>query len=391
MNRPRVWAFYGYSFFSHLLPLYAVYTVIINDEFQSPLILSTLLAVWSLTIVILEIPSGALADYWNKKHVAIIGQASKVITCLIWFLFHSYPAFLIGFIFWGIQESFCSGSVDALLYEETARHGGESAYERYYSWCYRLTTIAVTVAVFSGAYLYRIQPVLVFIISIITSLVGLVFTMAFPVSPPAPDERRKHGYFSIIRDAMVQAKGNPVILRLFIYSIGYVTVIGVIEEYIPVFLQSLGQSALLFGLSLTLIMVAQTIGGFASQWLGLRTERAQYLFAGTSCIALGLVRFSSPGIYILLLFLVFVVIGVLEIKLSAALNDAIRGERATVLSLQSLAVNAAAVLLSLGIGAVGEVAGLPSSFLVFASLGGLVLFFLYSASKAAAKAAAGVE
>jgi MFS family permease len=369
--------FYGYSFFSHLLPLYAVYTVIIHDEFQSPLVLSTLLAVWSLTIVILEIPSGALADYWNKKHVAIIGQAAKVVTCLIWFLFHSYQAFLIGFIFWGIQESFCSGSVDALLYEETTRHGGESAYERYYSWCYRLTTIAVTVAIFSGAYLYRVQPVFVFIISIISSLVGLVFAMLFPVRISTPDERRKHGYFGIIRDAVVQAKGNPVILRLFIYSIGYVTVIGVIEEYIPVFLQALGQSALLFGLSLTLIMAAQTVGGFVSQWLGLRTERAQYLFAGIGCLALGFVRFSSPGFSIALLFLAFIVIGVLEIKLSATLNDTIRGERATVLSLQSLAVNAAAVLLSLGIGAVAEVAGLSTSFLVFAGLAGLILVFLY--------------
>jgi MFS family permease len=357
--------------------LYAVYTVIIHDEFQSPLVLSTLLAVWSLTIVILEIPSGALADYWNKKHVAIIGQAAKVVTCLIWFLFHSYPAFLIGFVFWGIQESFCSGSVDALLYEETTHHDGESAYERYYSWCYRLTTIAVTVAIFSGAYLYRVQPVFVFIISIITSLVGLVFAMLFPVRISTPAECRKHGYFGIIRDAVVQAKGNPVILRLFVYSIGYVTVIGVIEEYIPVFLQALGQSALLFGLSLTLIMAAQTVGGFVSQWLGLRTERAQYLFAGIGCLALGFVRFSSPGFSIALLFLAFIVIGVLEIKLSATLNDTIQGERATVLSLQSLAVNAAAVLLSLGIGAVAEVAGLSTSFLVFAGLAGLVLSLLY--------------
>lgn len=357
-----------------------MYTVIINDEFQSPLILSTLLAVWSLTVVILEIPSGALADYWNKKHVAIIGQASKVITCLIWFFFHSYPAFLIGFIFWGIQESFCSGSVDALLYEETERHGGKSAFEHYYSWCYRLTTIAVTAAIFSGAYLYRVQPVLVFIISISTSLLGLVFAFLFPATIIPPEERRKQGYFGIIRDALVQARGNPVILRLFIYSIGYVTVIGVIEEYIPVYLQALGQSALLFGLSLTLIMAAQTIGGFASQWLDLRTERAQYLFAGTGCIALGLVRFSNPGISIVLLFLVFIVIGVLEIKLSASLNDVIRGERATVLSLQSLAVNAAAVVLSLGIGAVAEAAGLSSSFLVFACLGGLVLACLWLAA-----------
>ena len=264
LNRPRVMAFYGYSFFSHLLPLYAVYTVIINDEFQSPLVLSTLLAVWSLTIVILEVPSGALADFWNKKHVALIGQISKVVTCLIWFLFHSYPAFLIGFIFWGIQESFCSGSVDALLYEETTRHGGEAVFERYYSWCYRFTTIAVTVAIFSGAYLYRVQPVLVFAISIITSIVGLVFAFYFPVTVIPPEERRKQGYFGIIRDALRQARGNPVILRLFIYSIGYITVIGVIEEYIPVYLQGLGQSALLFGLSLTLITAAQSIGGFVS-------------------------------------------------------------------------------------------------------------------------------
>jgi MFS family permease len=294
-------------------------------------------------------------------------------TCLIWFFFHSYPAFLIGFIFWGIQESFCSGSVDALLFEETERHGGESAFERCYSWCYRLTTIAVTAAVFSGAYLYRVQPVLVFIISISTSLVGLVFAFFFPVTMIPLEERRKQGYFGIIRDALVQTRGNPVILRLFIYSIGYVTVIGVIEEYIPVYLQALGQRPLLFGLSLTLIMAAQTIGGFASQWMDLRTEREQYLFAGTGCIALGLVRFSTPGLALVLLFFVFTVIGVLEVKLSASLNDAIRGERATVLSLQTLSVNAAAVLLSLGIGGVAEAAGLPSSFLVFAVLGGLVL------------------
>ena len=377
MNRPRVAAFYGYSFFSHLLPLYAVYTVIINDEFQSPLILSTLLAVWSLTIVILEVPSGALADFWNKKHVAIIGQASKVVTCLIWFLFHSYPAFLVGFIFWGIQESFCSGSVDALLYEETEHYGGESVYERYYSWCYRLSTMAATVAIFAGAYLYRVQPVLVFLISISTSMIGLLCTMFFPLTLPAPNDHTKHRYFGIIQDAVVQAKGNPLILRLFIYSIGYVTVIGVIEEYIPVFLQSLNQTALVFGLSLTLIMAAQTVGGFASQWLRLRTEGAQYLFAGIGCLALGLVRFSTPEFSIVLLFLVFVIIGVLEIKLSASLNDAIRGERATVLSLQSLAVNAAAVVLSLGIGSIAEFAGLPGSFLVFAGLSGLVLAILY--------------
>jgi MFS family permease len=380
LNRPRVAAFYGYAFFSHLLPLYAVYTVIIHDQFQSPLILSTLLAVWSLTIVVLEIPSGALADFWNKKHVALIGQASKVITCLIWFLSHSYLSFLVGFIFWGIQESFCSGSVDALLYEEAEQNGGETAYERHYSWCYRLTTVAVTLAIFSGAYLYRVQPVLVFLISISTSLAGLVCTLLFPARPTAPADRSIHGYFGIIGDALRQARANPVILRLFAYSIGYVTVIGVIEEYLPVFLQTLGQSALLFGLGLASIMAAQSLGGFVSQWLGLKTERAQYLLAGASCLALALVRFSAPGFALALLFLVFGLIGILEIKLSVTLNDAISGERATVLSLQSLAVNAAAILLSLGIGAVAEAAGLAASFLVFAGLGGLVLLILYRLS-----------
>jgi MFS family permease len=354
-----------------------VYTVIINDEFQSPLILSTLLAVWSLTVVILEIPSGALADYWNKKHVALIGQASKVITCLIWFLFRSYPAFLIGFIFWGIQESFCSGSVDALLYEETARQGDESSYERYYSRCYRLTTIAVTASIFFGAYLYRVKPPLVFIISIVTSATAFAFTIFLPVRPTAKDERKKQGYFRIIRDAFAQARGNPLILRLFIFSIGYLTVFGVIEEYVPVFIQSLDQSPMLFGLSLTLIMAAQTLGGFMSQRLRLKSERAQYLFAGLACLALGLIRFTARSVSVALLFLAFTVIGVLEIKLSSSLNEAIRGERATVLSLQSLSVNAAAVFLSLGIGAVADAAGLSTSFLAFAGFSAFALWYLY--------------
>ena len=130
---------------------------------------------------------------------------------------------------------------------------------------------------------------------------------------------------------------------------GYVTLIGTIEEFIPIYLQSLGLTALLFGGCLTLIMLAQTVGGFLCQRIGMKDEGTLYLVAAVSCLALASVRFFGAVGSIVLLTIVFTIIGIIEIKLNARLNSAIEGQRATVLSLQSLLVNVAPIILSLAI------------------------------------------
>lgn len=99
------------------MPIYPVYILMFKANGLSLTQISFLLAIWFLSVVSLEIPTGVLADHWSKKTMLIIGGLYKAIGYISWFFSESFALFALGFILWGISESFCSGSEEALLYD----------------------------------------------------------------------------------------------------------------------------------------------------------------------------------------------------------------------------------------------------------------------------------
>lgn len=354
--------FYLYSFFNHLFPFYAVYTVLIHDALHSPFLLSTLLAVWSLTVVLLEVPSGALADYWSRRAVVCIGLSAKLLVCIIWFAAEHYPLFLLGFIFWGLQESFCSGAVDALLYEELEKQGREEQYEHIYSICYRLSTIAVPVAVFGGGVMYRIVPAAVFITSLCTAVAAFTIAWHFPERTAGGGGVEEiESYRAVLKNAFTQLGKSPFLIRLFIYSIFSVFLVGTVEEFLPVVFHSYRLSALLFGSCLALIMLAQTTGGFLSRKVRLGSETGLYGTGAVMCILTAVTVFFDGIAAVIPWVTIFILVGMLEIKVNALINNQCTGQRATVLSLHSLTGNLSAIILSLLVGIIARRVGLATS------------------------------
>ncbi|MCC9685021.1 MFS transporter [Streptomyces sp. MNU103] len=114
---------YGYSFLEEFVLLYPVYALLFSDAGLSVWQISSLFALWSVTAVVLEVPSGAWADAVSRRLLLVIGPLLTGAGFALWVLVPSYAAFAAGFVLWGTGGALCSGALEALVYDELERAG----------------------------------------------------------------------------------------------------------------------------------------------------------------------------------------------------------------------------------------------------------------------------
>ena len=110
---------------------YAIYNVLFNIRGLSVFEISILLSWWAFTAMLLEIPSGALADSWSRKKMLVIAPLIKSLCFVIWFLANgNFYLYGLGFLFWSIGSSLVSGTTEALLYDELVILKKKDTYEK---------------------------------------------------------------------------------------------------------------------------------------------------------------------------------------------------------------------------------------------------------------------
>ncbi|WP_407566094.1 MFS transporter [Streptomyces sp. 184] len=107
-----------------------MYALLFADHGLSLWQVSSLFVIWSLTSVLLEVPSGAWADAFSRKLLLCAGPLLTGAGFALWVLAPSYGAFAAGFVLWGAKGAFASGALEALVYEELGRAGAADRYAR---------------------------------------------------------------------------------------------------------------------------------------------------------------------------------------------------------------------------------------------------------------------
>jgi len=369
MRRARLWPFYLYSFLAYLLPLYAVYILTVSRVLGDPMKIASLVAVLSATMVLLEVPGGALADLWSRKAMVVVAQLACLGSSVIWFIARDYGLLLIAFVLWGMSESFLSGAFQALLFEELEHAGQEKLYERLSGRMMFLMTSGAAVAVFFGGLLNERYPDFVYPLSIATAFLALLIALFLP----ADQESCKPGlrYREVLLDALAEIRGKRLFLRLLLYAVLYFAVIGTVEEFLQLWLAEQNIKGFFYGGMLTLIIFLQAGGAAAGSLFILGRRKEAFLYGGMAISGLLLIAggifpvLSLPGVAV-----VFFITGMMETKLESVTQEAIDGQRATLLSFNSLSMNLAGIFFALGI---GSTAGRTSFITAFALCGGIIL------------------
>ncbi len=74
-------------------------------------------AIFSIEVVLLEIPTGYISDRWNRKHTIVAAFAFSTVGWLMFAIGTSFVLFLAGEILMGIGASLLSGTLEALTYD----------------------------------------------------------------------------------------------------------------------------------------------------------------------------------------------------------------------------------------------------------------------------------
>ncbi|MCS7294534.1 MAG: hypothetical protein NZ761_03965, partial [Dehalococcoidia bacterium] len=129
----NVWKFYAFRGLVHFqlwLPIWVVY---LTDERGFSLTQVTALdAPFWVLMVLLEVPTGAVADRWGRKTSLSLGALLYTATIVGFGLATTYWLVLASYLLWAVAWTLFSGADAAFLYDSLKAMGREAEYQKLY-------------------------------------------------------------------------------------------------------------------------------------------------------------------------------------------------------------------------------------------------------------------
>ena len=157
---PNIRLFIAFKVFFNSRFYYPVFTILFLDFGLTIAQFSILNAVWAATIVLAEVPSGALADIIGRKRLLVFATSIMIIEIgIISFIPKTNPllifiVFLINRVLSGLAEAAASGADEAIAYDSLAAQGDVRQWGRVLEILARFQSIGFIIAMSVGAAIY---------------------------------------------------------------------------------------------------------------------------------------------------------------------------------------------------------------------------------------------
>jgi predicted MFS family arabinose efflux permease len=334
---------YAYLFLDDFVLLYSVYTLLFSDAGLSVWQISSLFVIWSLSSLVLEVPSGAWADATSRRSLLVAGPLLTAVAFGLWVAAPGYWVFALGFLLWGLKSALTSGALEALVYEELQRL---EATDRYAMLMGRGQVAGVLAATCSGAVAAPVIAAGGFVavgvasvaVCVLTSAVG----MLFPENRIRAGDDSGSGWAATLAAGLREARESRSVRAAVLLVAVVASVWGALDEYTPLLIESSGVSVADVALLMVVVGAGAAMGGLlAGRAARLRsTALAVLIFGGAALMAAGALSMHPLGV--LALAAAFGVFQLATVVADARLQESITGPaRATVTSLAGMSTDVA--------------------------------------------------
>ncbi|MGW0217337.1 MFS transporter [Micromonospora chokoriensis] len=383
---------YGYAFLSDLVLLYPLYVVFFVDTGLSVGQISSLFVIWSAAGILFEVPSGAWADVVSRRLLLCLAPLVSAGGFALWVLVPSYPAFALGFLFWGAGGALVSGALEALVWTELDRLGAVDRYARVLG---RSRTAGVLGVVLAGVLAGPVLAVggypAVGAASVLAGLLAAAVASRFPEHRPASvasepvgpddaadlDDDGDLGLWDTLRAGVDQVRTRPPVRAAVLLVAVVAADWGALDEYTPLLALDSGVGAQAVPLLLLLLWAGVTVGGLLApvgeRW-GSRGYAALLGLVGVGLAGGALLRHPAGFALLAVAFGAAQLATVLaDARLQARISG---GSRATVTSLAGMATDVLIIVTYAGYGLLATVAGNAVAFAVTAAPYGVLAVVL---------------
>lgn len=337
-------------------------------------------AFYSVSIVVLEVPSGYLGDVWGRKATLILGSILGFAGFTLYCAASGFWTFLACEIILGAGQSFISGADSAMLYDSLQAAGKEKNYLKYEGKMISAGNFAEAVAAPLG--------VLIAFASLRTPFFFQA-VIAFTAVPAAitlvePERKKIIGYtsirqlFKIVRFSLIE---DLPLRSAILYSSIMGTATLAMAWFAQPYFDYLALPLIFYGI---LFPVLNLITGLVSvhAWqIEKIFGRKAVMFAIATGIGGGYILMGLAGGLsgLIFLFMFYGIRGVATPVLRNQINEITPSDiRATVLSVRSLIIRLTFAILGPVLGWHADLAGLPTSLMIaglFFTVSGLIAAF----------------
>ncbi len=331
-------------------------------------------SIYSLGIVILELPTGAFADYFGKKKSLMIGSLLWTIGLIGYGFSHTFWQFAIGELMVGVGSAFISGADRAYIHELLKEIGREKEFMKVEGKARGVIQIAQAVGNLVGGLIGSISLGLTLIATGLSTFIGYLVGVSFPGIKKEPKKGRS-SYFQIIKESIVLVKKNNRLLWLTLFFATFNGLVWPLIFYSQPYLQMLGVPVYFFGLIFAGFNLISALGSAHTLQFEKLTNNWTFFIMSLTIVASLLLLGLFPSIYIFpltLIFLMFVFMNQTIIT-DQVLKIVPSNKATTILSFQSLVRRVLYAVVGPILGMVTDNFGIQNALVSYAFV---TLFFL---------------
>lgn len=341
--------------------------------------LGLLEGIYHVTSLLMEVPTGVVADLWGRKTSRIAGRCTAVSALAIMFFSQSFLLQAIAFIATALGNNLESGAGDALVYDSLVMDSQEDRYMHVagrQELVYQLTAI-VTFAV--GGLIALRSYGLLFGLSMVFAVIAAIIAIGFR-EPPVGHPKRERVAGGILkrigvsmRDQVMESLAIVKSRRRIVFFIAFSELLFCFMTVLFFYLQNYWISLGFTEFHIGIIFSANAIVAGLTAWRAPQIERAIGERGVLTAMPV-LVLFCLWGVVVgpsgtLFYILVGFVEGMLITAIGTYLNRLIPStQRATILSFQSMVFSLFMIILFPLVGLLADKVSIASGFLFMASL-----------------------
>ncbi|WP_328347177.1 MFS transporter [Micromonospora sp. NBC_00421] len=360
---------YCYLFLSDFVLIYPVYVLLFGATGLTVGQISALFVIWSVTGIVLEVPSGAWADSVSRRLLLCLAPLLAGACFALWVLVASWWAFALGFVLWGAGGALGSGALEALVHTELDRLGAAGRYARTMGRGRTAGVLGMLASIgLAGPVLAVGGYLAVGAASVLSGVLAAAVATRFPehrrddtapppptgasvvpfgeplALPPVDGAEAEPGWWGSLRAGLAEARADRRVRSAVLLVPAVTAVWGALDEYTPLLAHDIGVPAATVPLLLLPVWVGMTVGGLlapAAERLTTPGYAALLVVAAVALVAGAVVR--HPGGFVLL-GVAFCALQLATVLADARLQARITGPgRATVTSVAGMGTDLAMI------------------------------------------------
>lgn len=381
---------YIYKFISQCLPVYAFYTILFIERGMAVNEVALLIAFWSAFAIVFEVPSGILADRWNRRNMLSISAVLQGLCFVVWFFSYSFLMFTTGFVFWGLSGAFASGTEEGLIYDNLKSDGREESFTKVYGKAQFFANAGTLVGITSAGIMASFISIsTIALISAAICFVNAVIALLLREKNYYAELRENEpcGFQKTFRETGAFIGGSTVALISILFLVLFANLGAYLDEFDALIINDfhLGSHWVSVILAVRFIFVA--LGNLLAPIVQRKVTSFNKIFLinGLACLSLAIFALVWSKYAILFFGLSSMIMAITEALLVNVMQNEIREEgRATVMSFYGVGQNIVMICFSLIYALLAGIFTLQQTYIiisVYGIVGGLSFYLLFKKTK----------